>query len=93
MPAYPLTDSWSDPISLQAGDIVQNHSPHPIDICPGEPDEANRLRLPGYAGAFQVDDAVTIVARSTFHGSSALTAADTMNRHSPPSPAGFFMEN
>lgn len=73
MPVYPITDSWSDPISLQAGDIVQNHSPHPIDICPGEPDEGNRLRLPGYAGAFQVDDAVTIVARSTFHGSSALT--------------------
>lgn len=55
------------------GLISPEPQPHPIDICPGEPDEANRLRLPGYAGAFQVDDAVTIVARGTFHGSSALT--------------------
>lgn len=73
MPVYPITSDWSDPISLLAGDIVQNHSAYPIDICPGEPDDSNRLRIPAYNGAMQVDDAVTIVARATFHFGGTLT--------------------
>ena len=73
MAVFPLTTDWSDPITLQAGDIVQNQTAYPVAICPGVADDSNRLLLPAYSGALQVDDAVTIVARATGSGGGSLT--------------------
>lgn len=64
MPAYTLTDEWSDPIELQAGDVVQNGSPYVIEIHPGDPEsDDGGLLVPAYNNALKVDNAVTIRVR------------------------------
>ena len=66
MPVIMLTKDWSDPIPLQAGDFVQNHSTAIAEITPANPDsDPARLRLPPVVGGFQVDAAVTVRARTT----------------------------
>lgn len=69
MPVHPLTADWSDPISLQSGDIIQNQGGYAIEVTPADPaTDPARLLLPGYGGAMQVDSAVTIRARCLVGG-------------------------
>lgn len=66
MPVYNLSQNWSDPIALAAGDIVQNPGRAPVEIVVSDPDaDPARLRLPPVFGSFQVERATTIRARST----------------------------
>ncbi|WP_347268189.1 hypothetical protein [Paracoccus sp. (in: a-proteobacteria)] len=37
MPRYDLTTAWSDPIAVQAGDVVQNAGDQMILICAATP--------------------------------------------------------
>ena len=65
MPAYSLTSSWSDPIPVQAGDVVQNQSGDFVEICavsPASSDDA--VKVP----AFKV---VTIAAATSIHARSS----------------------
>lgn len=65
MPTYPLSTSWSAPIALLAGDVLQNHSRYAIEIVAADPaSDPARLRLPPGGGAMQVDGARTIRART-----------------------------
>lgn len=72
MPRHIIRAVLSDPIALQAGDVLQNQGAVPVDIYPQDPatDDA-ALRLPGDGGAFQVENAVSVRAR-TFTGSTTL---------------------
>lgn len=64
MPHYRITGVWSDPITLEARDIVQNQSAFLIEICPQDPaTDATSLRLPEITGSIQVDAAMTLRAR------------------------------
>lgn len=65
MPQYRITEGWSDPIALQARDMVQNQGAFLMEICPQDPgSDATSLRLPEVTGAVQVDAAMTVRARS-----------------------------
>lgn len=64
MPQYRITGAWSDPIALQARDIVQNQSAFLIELCPQDPEvDPTRLRLPEITGSIQVDVVLTVRAR------------------------------
>lgn len=65
MPVYPLTTEWSEPIQLEARDMIQNHSGYPIEVTATDPDaDPARLLLPPYGGALQIEGEVTIRART-----------------------------
>lgn len=69
MPVYPLTTEWSDPIPLQARDIIQNQGGYAIEVTASDPaTDPACLSLPGYSGALQVDAALTIRARCKIGG-------------------------
>ena len=56
MPQYRITEGWSDPIALQARDMVQNQGAFLMEICPQDPGaDPTSLRLPEVTGAVQVD--------------------------------------
>lgn len=64
MPQYRITGAWSDPIALQARDIVQNQTEFLIELCPQDPaTDPTSLRLPEITGSIQVDQAITVRAR------------------------------
>ena len=64
MPQYRITGTWSDPIALEARDIVQNQSAFLIELCPQDPlSDPTSLRLPEITGSLQLDAALTLRAR------------------------------
>lgn len=69
MPVYNLTEAWSDPIALTAGDILQNHDFGIIEITVGA--DPAVLRIPTSPGAIRAGAAASIRAR-TNGGTGAL---------------------
>lgn len=66
MPIIPISHDWSGPIELAARDIVQNHGTAVVEIAAADPDtDPATMRLPPMFGAFQVEAATTIRARTT----------------------------
>lgn len=65
MPAYSLTSSWSDPIPVQAGDVVQNQSGDFVEICAVTPaSSADAVKVPSFKGV-TISTATSIRARSS----------------------------
>ena len=64
MPAYSLTSTWSDPIPVQAGDVVQNTGRGLILVCPTDPaldDDAVEIEP---NNGFTITAATAVTARS-----------------------------
>lgn len=65
MPKYSLTSAWSDVITVETGDYVQNQSADPVEICAITPASgADAIKLPPFE-AVMISAATSIRARST----------------------------
>ncbi len=65
MPAYTVTESWSDPIAVSAGDVIQNTGRRPILVCPVTPaSDGDAVDLAPDQPGFAFDQATSIRVRS-----------------------------
>ena len=71
MPAYLLSSSWSDPIPVQAGDVIQNTGRGLILVCAAVPAiDADAVEVEPNKG-FTITAATAVAARSASrHGGS-----------------------
>lgn len=72
MPEFNLTSTWSDPVPVQAGDVVQNTGRHMVMVCAVTPAaDADSVEILPNRG-ISITAATEIRARSASRHGSAL---------------------